>query len=46
MGERWSGVRTRADDAYHDVAQFHLHEFAADVTGVTDGRGLGGRDDG
>jgi hypothetical protein len=24
----WSRTRTRADDAYHDVAQLHLHEFA------------------
>ncbi|WP_255410146.1 hypothetical protein [Halobellus sp. Atlit-38R] len=35
-------MMVRADRAMHDVAQFHLHEFAADVTGVTDGRGREG----
>jgi hypothetical protein len=23
----WSRTRSRADDAYHDVLQYHLHEF-------------------
>lgn len=32
--DRWSAVRSRADDAYHDVAQLHLHEFAGGATGV------------
>lgn len=26
-------VLERADDAYHDVAQYHLHEFAAETDG-------------
>jgi hypothetical protein len=25
--EHWSEVRLRADQAYHDVAQYHLTEF-------------------
>ncbi len=31
----WSPIRLRADDAYHDVAQLHLHEFARADGGLT-----------
>jgi hypothetical protein len=33
--EHWSAVRTRADAAYHDVAQLHLHEFDGAERGVS-----------